>query len=100
MIQVFVAVSNLALDTTVTNPSLVIQNGEEKITVTEDGLYAFPSVVLGENYNIVQSTDSVLHEDFLCTAGEDATGVAALPFVSLFVVCGWNSKTQNFTVIF
>ena len=73
-------------------PYLIIQNGDDFINITSDGIHEMNEVVLGSFYNVfVNYTQSHVDGGFLCDPiGE--TGKAALPLVNILFLCDYTSK--------
>jgi hypothetical protein len=73
-------------------PYLIIQNENDFINITSDGMYPMNKVVLGSFYDVlVNDTESNVDGGFLCNPIE-ATGTAALPFVNILFVCDYTCK--------
>ena len=73
------------------NPSLILKNGDDTITVTSDGFYNMAEIPLYSSYYIHQSNESNISPAFICE-GPTQTGVAALPQIMVLLYCSWHSN--------
>ena len=99
-VHVYVTTHGLFKETKSSNPFLMIRNNGWNVTITVDGLYQFPDIPLGYEYNIiVDETYSNIDPGFECTAVAN-NGNASLPFVNVIFICDWTSKFHFFLTVF
>ena len=93
----FVIITGFDEETTTENPTLVIENVEngDQLTITQDGLYSMNQIAIGSYYEIIQSDESNVDSNFICTAPNNI-GTAAIPYVHITFVCTSSSNIQFF----
>jgi len=90
-VPILVVIAGMEGEQETENPSLILNNGDDTITVTSDGFYNMAAIPLNSFYYIHQSNESNISPDFICE-GPTQTGLASLPQIMALLFCSWHSN--------